>query len=178
MSRSLRNLRVKPSDELNFLTFRVVVLQVKAKEEELLILHPINGPKEAVEGEEIEFSMRLTRVVGRGKVNELRVDVEAGYGDDLDQGQGSLPPQVLYVAKQGEVIFRFRPDPQEATPEEHRQGLMKRELTIVIRYREGNRTMRKLQKSSFAVRLDSERVVRRVPNSLGNILGLTPKSMR
>ncbi len=156
----------------------MMVLQVKAKEEELLILHPINGPKEAVEGEEIEFSMRLTRVLGRGKVNELRVDVEASYGEDLDQGQGSLPPQVLYVAKQGEVIFRFRPDPQEATPEEHRQGLMKRELTIVIRYREGNRTMRKLQKSSFAVRLDSERVVRRVPNSLGNILGLTPKSMR
>jgi hypothetical protein len=70
----------------------MVVLQVKAREEELLILHPINGPKEAVEGEEIES--------------------------------------------------------------------------------------RKLQKYPFAVRLDSERVVRRVPTSLGNILGLTPKSMR
>ena len=89
-----------------------------------------------------------------------------------------LPPQVLYIAKQGEVVYRFRPDPQEATTEEHRLGLMKRELTIIIRYREGNRTIRKLQKHSFAVRLNSERVVRRVPTSLGNILGLTPKSMR
>ena len=34
---------------------------------------------------------------------------------------------------------------------------MKRELTIIIRYREGNRTIRKLQKDPFAVRLDSER---------------------
>ncbi len=156
----------------------MVVLQVKAREEELLILHPINGPKEAVEGEEIEFRMRLTRVAGRSKVNELRVDVEASYGDDIEQGQGQLPPQVLYVAKQDEVIYRFRPDPQEATAEEHRQGLMKRELTIIIRYREGNRTIRKLQKYPFAVRLNSERVIRRVPTSLGNILGLTPKSMR
>ncbi len=85
---------------------------------------------------------------------------------------------MLYIAKQGEVIYRFRPDPQEATTEEHRLGLMKRELTIIIRYRERNRTIRKLQKHSFAVRLNSERVVRRVPTSLGNILGLTPKSMR
>jgi PglZ domain len=156
----------------------MVVLQVKAREEELLTLHPINGPKEAVEGEEIEFRMRLTRTAGRSKANELRVDVEASYGDDIEQGQGQLPPQVLYVAKQNEVVYRFRPDHQEATTEEHRQGLMKRELTIIIRYREGNRTIRKLQKYPFAVRLNSERVIRRVPASLGNILGLTPKSMR
>ena len=156
----------------------MVVLRVKAKEEELLILHPISGPKEAIEGEEIEFRMCLVRVAGRSKVNELRVDVEANYGDDIDQDQGQLPPQVLYVAKQDEVVYRFRPDAQEATAEEHRQGLMKRELSIIIRYREGNRTIRKLQKYPFAVRLDSERVIRRVPTSLGNILGLTPKSLR
>ena len=156
----------------------MVVLQVKAREDELLTLHLINGPKEAVEGEEVEFRMRLTRAIGRSKVNELRVDVEASYSDDVEQTKGQLPPQVLYIARQDEVVYRFRPDPQQATAEEHRQGLMKRELTITIRYREGSRTMRKLQKCPFAVRLDSERVIRRVPTSLGNILGLTPKSMR
>jgi hypothetical protein len=156
----------------------MVVLQVKAREEELLTLHPIDGPKEVVEGEEIEFSMRLTRAGGRSKASELRVDIEASYGDDIERNLAQLPPQVLYVAKQDEVVYRFRPDPQEATSEEHLQGLMKRELTIIIRYREGNRTIRKLQKCPFAVRLNSERVVRRVPTSLGNILGLTPKSMR
>ena len=109
----------------------MVVLQVKAKEEEFLTLHPLNGPREAIEGEEIEFSTRLTRVTGRSKVNELRVDVEAHYADDIDQDQGQLPPQVIYVAKQAEIVYRFRPDSQEATPEEHRQGLMKRELTVI-----------------------------------------------
>jgi len=45
----------------------MVVLQVKAREEEeLLTLHPITGPKEVVEGEEVEFRMRLTRAT-RGK---------------------------------------------------------------------------------------------------------------
>ena len=156
----------------------MVVLQVKAREEEPLTLHPIFGPKEVVEGEEVECSMLLTRAAGRSKASELRVDIEASYGDGNEQSQKQLPPQVLYVAKQDEVVYRFRPDPQEATAEEHRQGLMKRELTIIVRYREANRTIRKLQKRLFTVRLDSERVVRRVPTSLGNILGLTPKSMR
>ncbi len=156
----------------------MVVLQVKAREEELLTLQPINGPKEVIEGEEIEFRMRLIRTAtGKNAASELRVDVEASYG--LEPDQSPLPPQVLFVPKQGiEVVYRFRPDPDEATPEEQRQGLMKRELTIVVRYREGNRVKRKLQKHPFAVRLNSERVVRRVPTSLGNILGLTPKSMQ
>ncbi len=157
----------------------MVVLQVKAREEEeLLTLHPITGPKEVVEGEEVEFRMRLTRAArGKSAGAELRVDVEANYG--LEPGPAQLPPQVLYVSKQGsQVIYRFLPASHEATPEEHRQGLMKREFTIVVRYREGNRTMRKLQKYPFAVRLNLERVVRRVPASLGNILGLTPKSLQ
>jgi hypothetical protein len=156
----------------------MVVLQVKAREEEPLMLHPILGPKEVVEGEEVECRMLLTRAAEKSKASELRVDIEASYGDGNEQSQKQLPPQVLYVAKQDEVVYTFRPDPQEANAEEHRQGLMKRELTIIVRYREANRTIRKLQKRLFTVRLDSERVVRRVPTSLGNILGLTPKSMR
>lgn len=156
----------------------MVVLQVKAKEEDLLTLKPIDGPNEVVEGEEIAFSMRLARPAGKKSgAGEIRVDVEASYG--LELGQAELPPQVIYVSKDGsEVIYRFLPDPSVATMEEHHQGYMKRELTIVVRYSEGGRVRRKLQKHSFAVRLNLERVVRRVPTSLGNILGLTPKTMR
>jgi hypothetical protein len=55
---------------------------------------------------------------------------------------------------------------------------MERTLTITVSVREGHRTIRKSRTRHFTVRLNSERVIRRVPPNLGNILGLTPKSMR
>ena len=62
--------------------------------------------------------------------------------------------------------------------EEQRQGEMERLLTIAMCYREGHQTIRKSQTHHFTMRLNAERIVRRVPANLGNILGLTPKSMR
>lgn len=161
---------------LQELIIPMVILQVKAKAEEILKFLPIAGPKEVVEGEEIEFRMRVERPK-KSSTNELRIDVEASYSQEQDRYP--LPKQVLYVPKEGkEIIYRFRPDPDDATPEEHRQGVMKRELMLVVRYKAGERVVRNIQQHSFAVRLNSERIVRRVPTALGNILGLTPKSMR
>ena len=69
-------------------------------------------------------------------------------------------------------------DPQDATTEERKQGVMERTLTLTVSYREGVRIIRKSRAHQFAVRLNPDQVVRRVPAHLGNILGLTPKSMR
>lgn len=155
----------------------MLVLRVKSREEGLLILDPISGPREAVEGKEVEFRMRLNRGIrGTARADELRVDVGASYSREPECFP--LPHQVLYIPTQGgEVIYRFRPDPDNATEEERRQGTMKRVLTIAVSYREGRRTSRKSQTHCFSVRLNSEPIIRRVGN-LGNILGLTPKSMR
>ena len=156
----------------------MVALRVKPIEEGLLALDSISGPKEVVEGEEIEFRMRINRTAhGSSKREELRVDIEATYS--RDPSERPLSPQVLYISSQGtEVVYRFRPDPNDATDEERRQGTMERTLTISVNYREGRRTRRKSRTHRFTVRLNPERIVRRVPTHLGNILGLTPKSMR
>jgi hypothetical protein len=53
---------------------------------------------------------------------------------------------------------------------------MERTLTISVAYREGRRTTRKAQTHAFTVQLNTERVARRVPANLGNILGLMPKN--
>jgi len=160
------------------LVIPMVVLRVKQKEEGILILDSISGPKEAVEGENLEFRLSLNRTdkdVGEG--DELRVDIGATYS--LEPDQRPLPPQVLYVPGKGtEVVYRFRPDPNDATVDERKQGMMERTLTITVSYCEGIRIYRKSRTHYFAVRLNSEQVVRRVPAHLGNILGLTPKSMR
>lgn len=166
---------------LQELLIPMIVLQVKEPGEAFLTLQAIQGPAEVVEGEEAAFRMRLGRGGEKKKVQrELRVDVEASYrGSDENQEAIVLPQQVIYVTQAGgEVIYRFCPDPAKATDEEHRQGVMQRELALVVRYREGDQVTRKVQTHRFAVRLNSERIVRRVPTSLGSILGLTPKSSR
>lgn len=159
------------------LAIPMVVMRVKPREEGLLTLSVISGPQEVVEGEDAEFRMRLDRRnSSTGRTDELRVEVEATWS--RDPAQFPLPAQILYVPTQGgEVLYRFRPDPEDATDDERRQGVMERTLTIAVSYHEGYRTVRKFQTYRFAVRLNVERVIRRVGN-LGNILGLTPKSLR
>jgi uncharacterized membrane protein len=90
-----------------------------------------------------------------------------------------LPQQIHYVTQQEtEIRYRFCPDVSTATEEEHRQGFMRRELTVVARYQEKERIMRRARTFIFAVRLNAERIVRHVPPTLGSILGLTPKGLR
>ncbi|HOD98380.1 MAG TPA: PglZ domain-containing protein [Syntrophales bacterium] len=156
----------------------MVVLKVKKHEEGLLILDNITGPQEVVEGEEVEFHLPISKSTHlAAKEKEIRADVDATWS--CDPGERPLPHQVLYVSAQGgEAIIRFKPDPSDATVEERKNGLMERTLTVTVSYREGYRISRKMQSRKFAVRLNSEQIVRRIPPSLGNILGLTPKSMR
>jgi hypothetical protein len=156
----------------------MVVLQVKARVKGSLTLDEISGPESVVEGEEIELRMPLTRTTkGSAGSDELRVEVEASYGRGSEHV--SLPRQVTYVSSSGsEVVYRFRPDPSKATPEEHKSGVMECLFTITVSYRDGHKMARNSQTKPFSVKLNVERVVRRVPTSLGNILGLMPKGMR
>jgi hypothetical protein len=156
----------------------MVVLKVKKHEEGLLILDDITGPQEVIEGEEVEFRLPISKSTHlAGKDEEVRTDVDAAWS--CEPGERPLARQVLYVSSQvTEAIIRFRPDPNDATVEERKAGVMERTLTVTVSYREGYRINRKIQSCKFTVRLNSEQIVRRIPPSLGNILGLTPKSMR
>jgi len=152
----------------------MAVLRVRRLEAGLVLLDPISGPATVVEGEEAEFRVRL-RLGAGARAEEVRVDLSAHYSREPQARL--LPPQVLFVGAAGaEASWRFAPDPADATPEERRAGEMARTLTIVATYRDGSRTARTAQSHRFTVRLDTDRVVRRVGN-LGNILGLTPKGM-
>ncbi len=154
----------------------MIVLRVKDKEEGLINLDDIKGSSEMIEGEEIEFSLRIALTDKRKeKDEEIRVDVEGSYG--IGQVKGNLPEQVIYVSEKGEnIIYRFKPVMDSVTSEERRKGLIERILTITVKYwdLDKKKSFRKSRFFSFTVRLNSEQVIRRVPASLGNILGLTP----
>ena len=156
----------------------MVVLRVKAREEGLLTLDAIQGPNEVIEGEEVEFRLRIIRPArGAGKAEDIRADLEPTYSREPDKRP--LPRQVLYVPSQGaEAVIRFRPDPNEPTEDERRKGLMERTFAVTVTYYEGRRASAKSRAHAFTIHLNSERIVRRVPTHLGSILGLTPKTMK
>lgn len=155
----------------------MVVMVVRPKDEGLISVEEISGPTEIIEGQDAEFRVRLGRSGGKSGTDEIRVDVEASYSADSERD--ALANMVLYVSAQGaEAVYRFKPNPDDATVAERSAGLMERVLAITITYRDGRRKVRKSRTHRFGVRLNSEQVIRRVPPHLGNILGLTPKTMR
>lgn len=160
---------------LQELIIPMVVLRAKIVEDGIIALDAIVGPDEMLEGEEARFSLR----VGRSSIgdDEIRIDAEASWAKN-DDTRG-LPPQVLYIGARGsEIEFSFVPDVNDANDEERKNGFMKRTLTVSVKYREGYKTVRKSRSHEFTVRFNLEKVQRRVPANLGQILGLTPKTMR
>lgn len=165
---------------LQELMIPMVALRVRPQDESRLTLGKISGPTQPVEGEEMEFRMPVTlaqRTSLWGDDDEMKVTAEASYSRDPDRSP-PLPPQTYYVSAQGtEVIFRIPADRSDATDEELRRGSMERTLTISVSYREGRRVTRKAQTFAFTVQLNTERVARRVPPSLGSIMGMMPKNV-
>lgn len=156
----------------------MAVLRVRDKDEGLLILDDIVGPSEILEGQNAEFRLSLRRgAKSLSTKGEIRVEVHASYAREPERDQ--LPRQVVYLTTQPkEITYSLQLNVEDATDEERREGAMERDLTIGVTYNDGQRNIRRSRMHHFVIRLNSERVIRRVPPKLGNILGLTPKSMR
>ena len=154
----------------------MVVLQVKEAAKDLIEMQFSSAPKEAVEGEELVFRLMLHYAGKTGiEGQEIPVTIEASYSRDPDAFP--LSSRTVYISPwdHKEVPFRFIPVQEEASPEERKDGHLIRWFTATVTYREGGKKVRRtLPSQEFIIRLNSERIVRRV-GSLGNILGLTPK---
>lgn len=154
----------------------MLAMRVKAPEEGLLVLGLIAGSSDLIEDEEAEFRMPV-QLTQSHKNREIRVEAQAVY--QSKEGTAPIPHQVQYVsAAGGEIIFRFIPDAADASDEERKTGIMERTLRVSVIYREAQRMVRKARTIRFSMRLNSEKIVRRVPAHLGKILGLTPKNMK
>jgi hypothetical protein len=150
----------------------MVVLRVKAQEQGAVVLEKLDLPAEVVEGEELIARIRIRSTEG-----DIRVDLGASWSNEPDAV--TLPGQVHYLGSGVQVLsFGFKVDGTLATEQERKVGSMKRTLSVTIQFRDGRKTHRRTLTETFAVRLNLERVVRRVPPALGNILGMTPKGLR
>jgi hypothetical protein len=152
----------------------MIVMRVKQLDEGPLTIGQIEGRAELVEGEEVTFSLPITRF---GKLFEdLRLDIESSVTpspDDRDR-----PRQVQFVSGTGLTIAEpYKFGQQDATIDERRAGEARRTISISASYRDGAKTIRRSRSFQFVVKLNAEQVVRRVGN-LGSILGLMPKGMK
>ena len=175
----------------------MIVLRVRPRDEGLIALDQIEGPKDVLEGQEINFSIRLRRAAKQSLFDEeIRVDVDFEISSPAASDQppapefadsalspqpltlNQIPRQVCYVGAAGaQVAIPICHKPDEATHDERRAGSMQRLLTVTVSWREGARTARKSRTLDYKVQLSSDRVVRRLGN-LGSILGLAPKGIR
>ena len=154
----------------------MVVLQVKEAAKDLIDMQFSSTPKEAVEGEELVFRLMLHYTGKTGiEGQEIPVTVEASYSRDPDSFPLSSRTVYLPPWSHKEVIFRFTPGQEEALTEERKVGQLTRWFTATAIYKEGGRKVRRtLPPQEYIIRLNSERIIRRV-GGLGNILGLSPK---
>jgi hypothetical protein len=154
----------------------MVVFRVKRPDDGPVGIGQIEGPTEVVEGEETTFSIQLSRS-GKTLFDDLRIDVEASVSG-VGGAEKELPGQVQFVAGSGIQLSQpYRFDPEDATDDERREGEAQRTLNIAMSYRDGPKVVRRSRSKTFNVRLNTERVARRVGN-LGSILGLMPRGMK
>lgn len=150
----------------------MAVLRVKAQDLGSVVVEKIDLPREVVEGEDVAAQVQV-----RCNQEDLRVDVEASWSNDPEPVL--LPAQVHYLKSAVQSFpLTFKPDAVLATEEERKSGTMTRTLSVTLQFRDGRKALRRTLSGQFTVRLNIERIVRRVPPTLGNILGMTPKGMR
>lgn len=156
----------------------MIVLRVREKDETLLILDDILGPAEIIEGQEVEFCLPVRpRTVLKA---EIRLEVTGEIRGLMHvENSEALNEQTLFIStREIRINYRLKPDCATAGEAERKEGILKRRLILTIGYWDGKKQVTKSRMREFNIQLNSERIVRRVPTSLGNILGLTPKSMR
>jgi hypothetical protein len=150
----------------------MVVLRVKPQDLGTLAVEKIVVPSEIVEGEQL-----VAQIYVRSNQEDLRVDMEASWANQPDAI--ALHGQVHYLKSGTQVLsLAFRPDGALATEAERKDGIMSRSLSVSLQFRDGRKVARRSLTKEFKVRLNLDKVVRRVPPALGSILGMTPKGLR
>ncbi len=154
----------------------MVVAKVREADAGWLAVGEIDGPDELLEGQAGTFTLSLrSRKAGEDQ-EELKVQVEGGI--EAEGGQTSVPRVVVFL--EGDEVapsFEITPDAALATAEERKAGTMGAAVVLTVGRREGGKWIRVVRRKRVTVRLNSERIARRIPPQLGAILGLTPKNM-
>lgn len=153
----------------------MVVLRVRDQDSGALTANISKSPTSVEEGEEIQITVSFSyvdRTVISG--DEMKVQLFAYISEKPDE---PISPSITFVPlnTSKEVIFTIKIDPDEASSDERTTGIMNRRFILNYNYLEKGESVRKTISQEFSVRLNAERIVRRV-GKLSTILGLSPRS--
>ncbi len=156
----------------------MVVLRIRDRDEGLLVLDEISGPSEVFEGQDAEFRVRVARTDrGRKLPGDIRAQLVASYTNE--PGHDDIRKQTVYVTEKGtEVCFAVRCTSTDLSDDQRKIGRVKRTLIVTLSYTDGRESVHKSRARQFEEQLDVDRVARRVPPSLGKVLGMAPRGSR
>jgi hypothetical protein len=124
-----------------------------------------------VEGENLEVILVVIARASSPIESEFLLLLAADI-DDL--------PARKEVFSGGEQTYRIRwvPKVDQATTDEQKQGRMVRTVTVVASYHWQGRTVRSGVSGTVEIKLDTNRIRRRLDSRLDSIMGLVPKGLR
>jgi hypothetical protein len=152
----------------------MMAFSVREPEHGLLNIIDLVGQDEILEGEEASFKLDIT--CNQKVIDDVRIEIDGHWGVD---NKCKLVQQVIYAGRgKRNVEIKFKPDADTIAKEDRIKGIVIYTLFVSLSYRHDGKLVKRNREKQFQVRLNPERVIRRVPTHLGAILGLTPKSMR
>ena len=154
----------------------MIVLRQKSTEDGLFSLGEFEGQLDLTEGEETELNLQVSFTAS---VNEDDIRLKTIFSYKKDQSASPQLQTYYFSRLGGKIDLKFTPDTSDATDDERRDGIMKRDGLINVDYYDSStgRIVRKSRMCTFSVNLSTERVIRRVPQNLGKLLGMMPKGM-
>lgn len=129
------------------------------------------------EGQSVDILVTATAIKPQGMLfgGEIEQDILFRLSADLNEVQSRKE-----VFSGGEQTYRIRwkPNTENATAEDQKNGKMIRHVTIVASYRWKDRPVKSSIHKEIEITLDTTRIRRRLDSKLDSIMGLVPKELR
>lgn len=153
------------------------VFRSRHREDRLIQIDEVSGSNVIVEGQEQkpEYSITIRNISSAEE--EFRVDVQASYSIGADYYYMPSRSRFLTAKSEDMITFSIELDTTNIGEEERRRGKLECRITISITYTYHGKSFIRSRYKDFIIHLNSEKLIRRAPTSLGSILGLKPKGM-
>jgi hypothetical protein len=147
----------------------MIVLTVKDLEKEQLEIR-YDSNKEFIESPSINLSTKL--LFKSKSFKDVKIDIQAYLNSQISRDNIGSRIIFLKTYQEEPLTFEYKLEPEKITNEERSTGEIKKQFVITAKYYDGAKEITKNDITDIKIKLNPERIVRRVGN-LGNIIGLS-----
>lgn len=129
------------------------------------------------EGETVDILVTAKAVKPKDMLFGDQIDHDILFRLDADLAEVQPRKEVFSGGEQTYKI-RWKPNTENATPDEQKNGKMVRHVTVVATYLWKDRKVKSTIHKEVEITLDTSRIRRRLDSKLDSIMGLVPKELR